>query len=94
MKTYDTSTSFCIRALHDRTCKRSPQAGSQDPSPYSRHGAVASELRQSEWRSRRSDHVERHRLFPVRRLVARYQRQELTKSPALRGANCLRPRGK
>jgi hypothetical protein len=36
-------------------------------------------LRQSEWQSRRSHHIERNRLFPVRRLVAWYQRLQLRK---------------
>jgi hypothetical protein len=47
---------------------------------------AASKLRQSERQSGRSDHIERNRQLPIRRLVAWYQRLQLRKAPHLRGA--------
>lgn len=78
-------TSLCARAFrYGRPCEHSSsQVGPEDRPRCCRRGPSASELRQSERQSRRSDDVERHRRLAVRRLVARHQRVQLRKVPAL-----------
>ena len=91
----DDHENFCnrigrrVRALRNGClCKyRSSQGGGDDRSRCNWHGPAASERRQSERQSGRSDHVERDRRLVVRWLVARHQRLQLTAAAGSRSAN-------
>jgi hypothetical protein len=78
-ETDDNSISHCVRTLQ---YVRARQYGSPQ---IERGGQYLPDLsafkrRQSERHCRRSDHIERNRLLPVRRLVAGYQRLQLTEA--------------